>query len=334
MVSGPDCDTWKNVIQSLIGLMYLSNVIQQCIHIASNKNFQMNLCPTQRVIFADTKYAPFGNVYELFPTCCQRLISYTTLNKSRVISQLKSFDLTMFSRDKCFLVKEKTDCISSMRAVFVISKLFACNLFYLPPNRSSNEPIQMKTIDYVVALLYVVLYVVFVFPFFGEMVFERTNSVLPSGNVVIIYLVRIIFYFILMANFSSYIMETVNRTKIWRLFTMLYDFDKEVRLQNVTLTLIWIKIWFVLQANRLGIKVVNNNMVFVIYVSRLLIMQVTIIMICAAMTYFHVDQYWLYLQFYFSYTMMDGCYTTTFCIYNYFVFRFRDRFVNINEALR
>lgn len=146
-----------------------------------------------------------------------------------------SHSTTMVSEDgPNIFIKKTPNCIASMRTVFLISKLFACNLFYLPPDRHSVEPIRMRIIDYVAALLYVILYVVFVIPFFGEMVFVRTHSLLPSGNIVIIYLVRIIFYFILIANCSAYIMETLNRKKIWKLFTTLYDFDEQVRLQKCT----------------------------------------------------------------------------------------------------
>ncbi len=112
--------------------------------------------------------------------------------------------------------------------MYVLSKLFGCNLFHLPTDRYSTEPIHMKAIDYVIALLYVVLYVVLVFPFFIEMVFVRTGILLSSGNFVIIYLVRIIFYFIIIANCSCYIMETLNRNKIWKLLSRLNEFDEQV----------------------------------------------------------------------------------------------------------
>lgn len=125
-------------------------------------------------------------------------------------------------------VKETKDCISSVRKFFIASKCFACNLFYLPKDRFSTEPIHMKAIDYVIVLIYVILYCVITFPFFVEMVFVRTSILLSSGNFVIKCLVRIIFYFIIIANFSCYIMDAVNRNKIWRLLTTLYDFDEEV----------------------------------------------------------------------------------------------------------
>lgn len=134
----------------------------------------------------------------------------------------------MVSKIKFNIVKEKKDCISAIRALFVTSKLFGCNLFYLPKDRYSTEPIKMKAIDYVSALVYTVLYFVFTFPLFIDMVFVKTSTLLSSGNFIIIALVRIIFYFIIIANFSCYIMDTLNRNKIWRLLTMLYDFDDEV----------------------------------------------------------------------------------------------------------
>lgn len=115
-----------------------------------------------------------------------------------------------------------------MRGMYIASKLFGCNLFYLPTSRHSTKQIHMKTIDYVIALIYVAIYFVFVFPFFIEMVFVKIGVLLPSGNYVIVRLVRIIFYFIIIANFSCYIMETLNRDKIWRLITRLYDFDEQV----------------------------------------------------------------------------------------------------------
>lgn len=134
----------------------------------------------------------------------------------------------MVKKTKFTLIKETSDCISAIRTLVVASKLFGCNLFYLPKDRYSVEPIRMRSIDYAIALLYVVLYSVFTVPFFIEMVFEKTNILLPSGNFVILCLVRIIFYSIIIANFSCYIMDGLNKNKIWRLFTQLYDFDEEV----------------------------------------------------------------------------------------------------------
>lgn len=137
-------------------------------------------------------------------------------------------ETTMAKKTKFSLIKETPDCISAIRTLFVVSKLFGCNLFYLPKDRYSVEPIRMRFIDYVTTLLYVVLYSVITVPFFIEMVFEKTSILLPSGNIVIICLVRCIFYFIIIANFSCYIMDALNKNKIWRLLTQLYDFDEEV----------------------------------------------------------------------------------------------------------
>lgn len=134
----------------------------------------------------------------------------------------------MAKKTKFTLVKDTKDAISSIRMLFVSSKVFGCNLFYLPKDRYSVEPVRMRTIDYVITLSYVVLYFVFIFPFFVEMVFVKTSILLSSGNFVIICLVRIIFYFIIIANFVCYLMDALNRNKVWKLLTKLYDFDEEV----------------------------------------------------------------------------------------------------------
>ncbi|KAJ6635320.1 hypothetical protein Bhyg_13905 [Pseudolycoriella hygida] len=109
-------------------------------------------------------------------------------------------------------------------------------------------------------------------------------------------------------------MEALKRNKIWKLITKLYDFDVE--------------------AKNLGIKVRNDNRAFVVYVIRLFMMQLTMISICGTLLSFQFQYYGLILKFYVSYVLMDTCYTTTFCIYNYFVFNFWVRFKYINDTLQ
>lgn len=140
----------------------------------------------------------------------------------------KSYQLSMVKATQFTLLRSTPNCLSSVRTMLITSKIFACNLFHIPKDRHSGERIKMTAIDYSIALSYVLLYFTFTFPFFIDMVFVRTSILLPSGNVVIIFLVRIIFYFILIANFSCYIMEALNKKKIWKLITKLYDFDENV----------------------------------------------------------------------------------------------------------
>lgn len=135
----------------------------------------------------------------------------------------------MAKKTKFTLIKPSSNCLSSIRMVFIVSKLFACNLFHLPKDRHSAEPIKMKAIDFAIVLLYVVLYAVFTLPYFTEMVFVRTSILLSSGNFVVINLIRIIFFLIILSNSSCYIMDALNKHKIWKLLTKLCDFDEEVR---------------------------------------------------------------------------------------------------------
>lgn len=94
------------------------------------------------------------------------------------------------------------------------------------------------------------------------------------------------------------------------------------------------KLMFYFQAKNLGIKIENNNKAFVVYSTRIFMMQLTMYAICGTMLSQHFESYWLILKFCVSYVMMDGCYTTTFCVYNYFIFSFGTRFVIINDSLR
>lgn len=145
---------------------------------------------------------------------------------------------SMAQEIKFSIIRNRSNCLSSIRTMFITSKLFACNLFHLPKDRHSVEPIRMRTVDIGIALLYVVLYFVFTFPFFIDMVYVQTSYyLLSSGNVEITFLVRNIFYFIIIANFSCYTMDAFNKNKIWRLLTKLYDFDEEVCYLNCHISL-------------------------------------------------------------------------------------------------
>lgn len=160
-----------------------------------------------------------GNILSIFSTF---LLNYLGRYRNYTNS------LSMVKERKFTLIRPRPNYLFSARTMLITSKMFACNLFHIPKDRHSVERIKMMVIDYSIALIYVVLYFVFTFPFFFEMVFERTSILLASGNFVIIFLVQIIFYFIVTANFSCYIMEALNKKKIWKLLTKLYDFDEDV----------------------------------------------------------------------------------------------------------
>lgn len=228
---------------------------------------------------------------------------------------------------------EKPDCIASIRTVYIASKIFGCNLFHIPADRHSTEPIRMKAIDYIIAVAYVVLYSIAVIPFFIEMVSKRINVLMPSGNFVVLCLVRLIFCFISIANLSCYIMETVNRKKIWKLLTTLYDFDVQVGGAHFKMVRVSV-ILIILQAKNLGIKVNTWNGSTVNYIGRISVTLLLMAAACIVMGFFRIDSYWLILQFFATYVTMDGCYTTTLCVFNFFIINFNSRFANINDALR